>query len=219
MPALPVPAPVEKGEQARVAERVDSLLRGDQAAAQVSQGHVDAYFAQLRQAMAQGVGGRVQEGAQAPRASPPEETGFVEDRPVPPPSADRIEVVERYSANTQAVKRDPFGLTPGGLIGRALVMPIFSTDLEAPDSRLPLRAVIELRQVRASQESFARLLKSSQNAAFDAHVLARVPEAVASLPLPARRVGSAMDEVCSVWSFEGTPEPPAVVRLRLLRIY
>ncbi|WP_225409974.1 hypothetical protein [Stigmatella hybrida] len=219
VPALPVPAPEEKGEQARVAERVDALLRGDQAASQVRHGHVDAYFAQLRQAMAQGVGGRVQEGAPAPRAPPPEETGFVEDRPVPPPSADRIEVVERYSANTQAVKRDPFGLTPGGLIGRALLMPIFSTDLESPDSRLPLRAVIELRQVRASQESFARLLKSSQNAAFDAYVLARVPEAVAALPLPARRVGSAMDEVRSVWSFEGTPEPPTVVRLRLLRIY
>lgn len=219
VPVLPVPIPEEKGEQARVAERVDSLLRGDQAASQVRHGHVDAYFAELRQAMEQGVGGRVQEGAPASRVSPPEETGFVEDRPLPPPSEDRIEVVERYSANTQAVKRDPFGLTPGGLIGRALLMPIFSTDLEAPDARLPLRAVIELRQVRASQETFARLLKSSRNAAFDAHVLARVPEAVASLPLPARRVGSKMEEVRSVWSFEGTAEPPTVVRLRLLRIW
>jgi hypothetical protein len=220
-PPVPAPAPAsaEQSEQARVAGRVDSLLRGDQAASQVRHGHVDAYFAGLRQAMEQGVGGRVPEGAPGRRAPVPEEAGFVEDRPVPPPSVDRVEVVERYSANTQAVKRDPFGLTPGGQIGRALQMPIFGVDLEAPDRRLPLRAVIELRQVRATRESFARLLKSSQNAAFDAHVLDRVPEAVALLPLPDRRVGSAMDEVRSVWAFEGTAEPPAVVKLRLLRIY
>ncbi|MDC0713926.1 hypothetical protein POL68_36005 [Stigmatella sp. ncwal1] len=218
-PAPEVPVPVEKNEQERVAERVDLLLRGDQAASQVSHGHVDAYFTGLRQAMEQGVGGRVPEGGPVPSPPPQEQGGFVEDRPVPPPSADRVEVVERYSANTQAVKRDPFGLTPGGLIGRALMMPIFSTDLEAPDARLPLRAVIELRQVRSSKESSARLLKSSKNAAFDTHVLARAPEAASQLPLPARRVGSSMDEVRSVWSFEGTAQPPTVVRLRLLRIF
>ncbi|ADO69961.1 hypothetical protein [Stigmatella aurantiaca] len=218
-PVAVSPVPVEKNEQERVAERVDTLLRGDQAAAQVSHGHVDAYFAELRQAMEQGVGGLIQEGELESLPPPAEEGGFVEDRPVPPPSADRIDVVERSSANTQAVKRDPFGLTPGGQIGRALMMPIFSTDLEAPDARLPLRAVIELRQVRSSKESSARLLKSSKNAAFDKHVLARVPDAVSQLPLPARRVGSSMEEVHSIWSFEGTAPPPTVVRLRLLRIF